>query len=127
MMQYEWLKTKWLCVLLCCCVAVPIYGRSQLVIPTTELQGKKGQELFEILRKWHEDAYRTNAELIYPENMMLEIEIPVGAKSILLAPYTDFNGCKMVVVNNAINNFILFSMSSKKTERLVNVSCSMIN
>ena len=127
MMRYGWLIIRWLCFLLCCYVAVPVYGKSQLVIPTTELQGKKGQELFEILRKWHEDAYRTNAELIYPENMMLEIEIPVGAKSILLAPYTDFNGCKMVVVNNAINNFILFSMSSKKTERLVNVSCSMIN
>lgn len=121
-----WMKAIGLCLVFCV-VVVPVYGRSRLIIPESELQGKKGPELFEILRKWHADAYKTDAELIYPEKMMLEVGIPSDAQSIPLSPYTDFNGCRMIIENSAINNFILFSMSSKKAEKLVKVDCSIIN
>ena len=120
------LKTFGFCVLFFY-MALPIFSRSQLIIPKTELQGKSSKELFEVLKKWHTDAYRSDAELVYPENMVLEIEIPSEAKSFPLSPYTDFNGCRMIVKNNAINNFILFSLSNKKAEKLSKVDCSMIN
>ena len=123
---YGWLKAIGLCFLFCY-VALPGYSRQQLVIPESELQGKKGQELFDIIRKWHSDAYRTGAELIYPEKMVLEIGIPSDARSIPLSPYTDFNGCRLIIDNDAINNFILFTMSSKKAEKMVKVDCNMIN
>ena len=121
-----WLKAVGFCILFCC-FAVSVYSRPQLVIPQTELQGKSGMELFEVLKKWHSDAYRTDAELIYPENMVLEVGIPSDAKSIPLSPSTDFNGCRIIVENSVINNYILFSLTNKKTEHPVKVDCGMIN
>ena len=100
------LKTIGFCVLFCY-IAMPVFGRQQLVIPQRELQGKSGKELFEVLKKWHSDAYSIDAELVYPENMVLEIEVPSETKSIRLSPYTDFNGCRIIVENRVINNFIL--------------------
>ena len=120
------LKTIGFCVLFCY-IAMPVFGRQQLVIPQRELQGKSGKELFEVLKKWHSDAYSIDAELVYPENMVLEIEVPSETKSIRLSPYTDFNGCRIIVENRVINNFILFSLSNKKAEKQVKVDCSMIN
>ena len=107
-----WLKAVGLCVLFCY-MAIPVFCRPQLVIPKTELQEKSGKALFEVLKKWHTDAYSADAELVYPENLVLEIGVPSDAKSIPLSPYTDFNGCRIIVENNAINNFILFSLTSK--------------
>lgn len=123
---HGWLRTIWFCIMFCY-VTFPIHSRTQLFIPKTELQGKSGKELFEILKKWHTDAYKIEAELIYPEKMVLEVGLPSDAKTIPLSPYTDFNGCKIIVENTAINNFILFSLWNKKTEKLVKVDCSMIN
>jgi hypothetical protein len=124
--EYRWLSALVLCFLFCA-VVMPVYGRPQLVIPKSELQGKNGQELLEILRKWHTEAYRTDAELIYPESMVLDIEVPAEAKGLPLPPCTNFNGCKIIIENQSINNFILFSLSNKKSERQVKVNCSMIN
>lgn len=122
---FGWLRAIGFCIF--CYIALPVLSRPQLVIPKTELQGKSGKELFEVLQKWHSDAYRTDAELIYPENMVLEIEVPSEAKSIRLSPYTDFNGCRIIVENKFINNYILFSLSNKKNERQVKVNCNQIN
>jgi hypothetical protein len=124
--ENRWLLTLVLCLVICA-VAVPIYGGNQLMIPKSELQGKSGKDLFEVLKKWHSDAYRTGAELIYPENMVLEVGIPSDAKSIPLSPYTDFNGCRLIIENGVINNFILFTLSNKKRERQVEVNCDQIN
>ena len=123
---FGWLRAIEFYILFCY-MALPVFGRAQLVIPKTELQGKSGKELFEVLKKWHTDAYKTDAELIYPENMVLEIGIPSDAKSIPLSPSTDFNGCRIIVENSVINNFILFSLTSKKTEKPVKVDCCLIN
>ena len=106
---------------------IPNYCRTRLVIEQSELQGKNGVDLFGVLKKCHQEAFNKEAELIYPSNMILKIVIPSKASSIPLPPYTDFNGCKIIVENTITNNFILFTLPSKKKEKLVNVDCSMIN
>lgn len=59
--------------------------------------------------------------------MVLQIEIPSKSASIPLSPYTDFNGCKIIVENKTMNNFTLFSLSGKTKESNVSVDCNMIN
>ena len=114
--------------LLACCAVLPVEGRQRVSIDESELQGKCGTELFETLRKWHSMAYTTGAELIYPENMVLEVEIPAGVRdAIPLSPYTDFNGCRMIVTNRAVRYFALFSLSDRKKEKPVEIGCDMIN
>lgn len=107
--------------------AIPNYCKPTIVIKQSELQGKKEEELFRILKKKHQEAFDKGAELVYPSNMVLKVAIPQNASSIPLSPYTDFNGCKIIVENKSIDKFMLFSLSGKKKESAVDVDCRMIN
>ena len=106
---------------------IPNYCQPRLVINQSELQGKGDVELFRTLKKWHQEAFDKGAELIYPSNMTLKVAIPSNVSTIPLSPYTDFNGCKIIVENKTIDKFMLFSLSGKKKESNVNVDCNMIN
>lgn len=102
-------------------------GRKQLRIDESELLNKRGTELYEVLRKWHVEADRQDASLVYPHGLLFEINIPKGANSLPLPQETDFNDCHFVVDNTAMDNFFLFTMKNKNKEKRIVASCRQIS
>lgn len=77
---------------------------------------KNGKERFELLRRAHENAVSIGAAISYEGIETIEVEIPLGAKSIQLSSHTDFAGVELKVKNTTTENFSLFVLSQKLTK-----------
>ena len=77
---------------------------------------------FNKLSSLHAGAKTSNGMdtlVVYPQGLVLDLEIPSGASSISLTRYTDFNGCTIRVRNTQIDKFVLFKIESQGNGSLI--------
>jgi len=117
-MLMVWFMTAW---------ATCMLAASRIKIPADALAGKSGLQLYFLLKGYHEEAAKQGARLTYPKRLTLALDIPEGATTLPLSEQTDFNGCRLVVLNTTVQDFFLFSLANEKGTKPTKLSHNDVN